>query len=255
MYNFNPQVKTTIGLAGASSPSVGVWKFASSATDQNSQPALALSRSARTEPSLEANIGISSRRRLYRSLNHQCRTGRSPMIVSKMHPCRPSAVLLIYCSKCCHVCTLTCGWGRCEHLSRLAWATFGMVITPVVIFTLASVTQHCPSNGSTTSNSLWYTSLCCFVLRCELWVTCWCRCHTSGDWMCIRPLSDLWKGSILFGATSHWPNRLCSILMWDASRRRTPCHTSLCFWWSWFCAWASNMVTKLQLCSWRRAHK
>ena len=75
----------------------------------------------------------------------------------------------------------------------------GTVINPVVMFTLASVTQRCPSNGSTTSNSLWYTSLWCLVLRCELGVLCRWSCHTSGDWMCIR-------GSILFEATSHWPN-------------------------------------------------
>ena len=49
-----PQVKTTIGLAGASGSADGSRKFASSATFQNNQPALALFRSEHTEPSVEA---------------------------------------------------------------------------------------------------------------------------------------------------------------------------------------------------------
>ena len=69
---FVPQVKTTIGLAKASASSDGAWKFASSATDQNSHPALALLRSVRTEPSVEAKIGMLFRRRLQRSWKRQC---------------------------------------------------------------------------------------------------------------------------------------------------------------------------------------
>ena len=83
----SPQVRTTIGLAGASSTAVGVRKLTSFATDQKSQHVLALFRSACTEPSVETNIGILSRRRLHRSLNRQCRTGRSLRIASNKQPC------------------------------------------------------------------------------------------------------------------------------------------------------------------------
>ena len=124
--------------------------------------------------------------------------------------------------------TLIWGCGRCKLWIILAQTTVVTVIIPVIVFTLTLVTQRRPSNGTTTSKSLLYISLLFLVIRCELWVTCWCRCHTSGDCMWIRPQSDLWKGSILFGGTSHCPNGLCKILVWDAIRLRSPCHTSLC---------------------------